>query len=95
MQNPGRAVYLSPGRVTWPPPEADPHLLARHCNTRGGPRPTRPWPAGVEEERSYDPWKTKLFKTGREKKKKKKEKPTTAGNLSSCVILPLPEPPTQ
>lgn len=27
---------------------ADPHLLARHCDTREGRRPARPWPAGVE-----------------------------------------------
>lgn len=40
------------------------HFVGRRCNTHGGPRPTRPWPAGVEEERSYDPWKTELFKTG-------------------------------
>lgn len=37
------------------------------------PRRARPRPAGVEGERSYDPRKTKQFKTGRLKKKKRQQ----------------------
>lgn len=51
-------------------PPAFPHFQARRCNTRGGRRPARPWPAGAEEERSYDPWKTIYLKQDVKKKKK-------------------------
>ena len=49
-------------------PLAFPHFGARSCNTRGSRRPARPWPAGAEEERSYDPWKTIYLKQDVKKK---------------------------
>lgn len=67
-------------------PPAFPHFLARRCNTRGGRRPTRPWPAGAEEERSYDPWKTIYLK---QDVKKKKKKPNFWKSVQQCDFAPF------